>query len=105
MNFEGKMCGVCNESKLHAFKDEFVEGVYVDAYKCGKGHVSYSRDVMQKMEALQKATSEERHLVKVGSSVAAPIPASIVRMFKLKPKEKVYVSVHGNRIIIMPTPA
>lgn len=105
MNLEGKICGICDKGRLHAFKDEVVKGVYVDAFKCDYGHVCYTYDVMKKIEALHKASSEERHLVKVGSSVAAPIPASIVKMMKLKPREKILVSTQGNRIIILPSPS
>jgi len=50
VKFEGKICGICNESKLRSFRDEIAEGVYVDAYKCGKGHVSYSKEIMKKIE-------------------------------------------------------
>lgn len=55
MDFENKICGICNKSRLHAFKEQVSPGVYVDAYKCGYGHISYTREVMQKIEALIKA--------------------------------------------------
>ncbi len=103
MNLEGKVCGVCNKGRLHAFKDEVVEGVYVDAYRCDYGHASYTASVMKKVESLFKAAAETRHVVRVGSSVAVPIPASIVKLFGLKPKERVYVTTQGNRILILPT--
>ncbi len=101
MNFQGKTCGICKK-KLHSFKDEIASGVYAEAYKCINGHVSYPTRVMKTIEALQKADSQERHLVKVGSSIAAPIPASIVKLLNLKPKEKIYVSAQGNKIVILP---
>ena len=102
MNFEGKVCGICNKGKLHGFKEEIAEGIYVDAYKCDRGHISYSKEVMEKIEAFYRNFAEERHIVKVGSSIAVPIPASIVKLLNLKPKEKVFVTVQDNRIIIRP---
>lgn len=104
MNFEGKQCGICSK-KLHSFKDEIAPGVHAEAYRCAEGHVSYTREVMKTIEALQKADSQERHLVKVGSSIAAPIPSSIVKLLSLKPKGKVYVSAQGNKIVILPSVA
>ena|SRR3989344_5067348 len=103
MNMEGKICGICNKGKLHAFKDEVSAGVYVDAFKCEYGHVSYTQEVMEKVEAMHKSMSEERHLVKVGSSIAAPLPASIVKLLNLKAKEKIYVTSENNKIIITPS--
>ena len=103
MKFEGKICGVCNKSRLHAFKDEISPGVSVDAYKCEYGHVSYPKEVMQTVEALLRTASEERHVVRVGSSIAVPIPASIVKLLGLRPKEKVFVSAQDNKIIIRPS--
>jgi len=50
MNFEGKQCGICG-TKLRKVTDEVSEGVYVDAFKCEKAHVSYSEEVMRKVEA------------------------------------------------------
>ncbi len=105
MNSEGKVCGICNKGRLHAFRDEVTPGVYVDAYKDEYGHVSYTSEVMSAVERIYKSTAEERHLVRVGSSLAAPIPAIIVRALKLKPKEKVFISTRENRIIISPNPA
>ena len=102
MNFEGKTCGACNKGKLHAFKDEIAEGVYVDAYKCDYGHVSYSKEVMEKIEKLNKTLNMERRIVKVGSSIAVPIPASVVKSFKLKPKERVFITTQDNKIVIQP---
>ncbi len=103
MNFEGKVCGICNKGRLHAFKDEVSPGVYVDAYKCEYGHVSYSKEVMEKVEAINRSTAEERHIVRVGSSIAVPIPASIVKLLGLKPREKVFVSAQDNKIIVRPS--
>lgn len=54
MNFEGKICGIC-DNKLHSFKDELAPGVYVEAYKCSNGHMSYPAQVMKTIEALQKS--------------------------------------------------
>ena len=107
MNFEGKICGVCNKGRLHAFKEEIEKGVYVDAYKCSGGHISHSEGVERKLGAIYNAGSLERHLVRIGppSSIAAPIPSSIVKLFKLKPKEKIFVSSQDNQIIIRPSPA
>jgi AbrB family looped-hinge helix DNA binding protein len=103
MDFENKTCGICNESRLHAFKEQVSPGVYVDAYKCGNGHISYTREVMQTIEALGKATAQERHAIKIGSSLAIPIPAQIVKRLNIKPKEKVYVTTQDNAIIIRPS--
>ena len=50
MGFEGKPCGICG-TKLGKIVEEVSPGVRVDAYKCGKGHVSYSEEVMRKVEA------------------------------------------------------
>ena len=106
MNFEGKTCGECGKGRLHSTQDEIAEGVYVDAFKCSHcGGISYAQGVMAKVEAMQRAVSEERRLVKVGSSVAAIIPAAIVDALGLKPKEKVLINARGNRIIIVPSPS
>ncbi|MBI5636041.1 AbrB/MazE/SpoVT family DNA-binding domain-containing protein [Candidatus Micrarchaeota archaeon] len=106
MNLEGKTCGVCNKGKLRAFQDEVVPGVYVDAFKCSEyGHVSYSKEVMKHVENLYKQSSEERHIVKVGSSIAVPIPAAIVRLLNLRASEKVFITTQDNKIIIKPSPA
>ncbi|PIN95917.1 hypothetical protein COX86_04270 [Candidatus Micrarchaeota archaeon CG_4_10_14_0_2_um_filter_60_11] len=100
MNLEGKTCGVCNKGKLKKFQERIAEGVYVDAYKCEHGHVSYSEEVMRRVEALERGHAEERHIVKVGSSLAALIPAAIVKQLNLKSKESVFVSAKGNTITI-----
>jgi hypothetical protein len=105
MNFEGKTCGNCNKGTLKAFKDEVAPGIQADAYKCNHcGNTSYPRPVMEKIEAMHKASSQERHLVKVGSSVAAPIPSSIVKELGLKIKESVFIRTQGRTIIIQPSP-
>ena len=104
MSFEGKICGVCNKGKLNAFKQEVSAGVYVDAYRCDTGHISYAKAVMEKLEAMHKATAQERHVLKVGSSIAIPIPAGIAKALGLQPREKVYVSAQDNKIIIWPDP-
>lgn len=103
MNLEGKPCGVCGKGRLKGFKDEVADGIHVDAYQCEHGHVSYSREVMEKVEAMRRATSQERHIVKVGSSIAVPIPASIAKLLELKPREKVFVALRGNSIVIRPS--
>lgn len=106
MKFEGRVCVNCDKGKLRAYKDEVAEGIYVDAYKCDYcNQIIYSREVMSKVEAMHKSASEERRLVRVGSSVAALIPASIVKAMSLKPREKIFVTTQGNRIIILPSPA
>ncbi|MDO8339609.1 MAG: AbrB/MazE/SpoVT family DNA-binding domain-containing protein [Candidatus Burarchaeum sp.] len=104
---EGKLCGICDKGRLHAYKDEITDGIYVDAYKCDfdPDHVSYTAEVMHKVEAIQRSTSVERHLVKVGSSVAAPIPSAIVKALRLKPRGRVFISAQGRRIIIRPAPS
>jgi|GEM_PF-1164458 len=105
MNFEGKTCGICDKGKLHSFRDEVSDGIYVEAYKCDNGgHVSYSREVAAKVEALLGTTTQKRSIVRIGSSIAVPIPASIARLLDLKPKEKVFVTTKDNHIIITPTP-
>jgi len=103
MDFENKTCGICNKAKLHKFQEQIAPGIYVDAYKCGNGHISYAREVMQKIEALNKAIASERHAIKIGSSLAIPIPADMVKALGLKPKEKVYVTSKDNTIIIRPS--
>ncbi|MFH1200552.1 MAG: AbrB/MazE/SpoVT family DNA-binding domain-containing protein [Candidatus Micrarchaeota archaeon] len=103
MKFNGKLCGVCNKGRLHAFKDELSPGVYADAFKCDYGHVSYGREVMAKVEAINKAVAQERHVVRAGSSLAVPIPASIAKMLGLKPREKVYITTKDNSIVIRPS--
>ncbi|MBI3588192.1 AbrB/MazE/SpoVT family DNA-binding domain-containing protein [Candidatus Micrarchaeota archaeon] len=106
MNLEGKTCGVCDKGRLHRFTDEISKGVHVDAYKCDyAGHVSYDRNVMEKVEALYRQVAQERHVVKIGSSVAVPIPAGIAKSLNLKPKERVYVTSEDNKIIIHPSPS
>ncbi len=104
MDFENKTCGVCNKAKLHRFQEQIAPGVYVDAYKCSNGHISYTREVMQKIEAFNKVVALERHAIKVGSSIAIPIPAQIVKAMGIKAKEKVYVTTKDNTIIIRPSP-
>lgn len=104
VDLEGKTCGMCEKGTLKAFKDEVTKGVYVDAFKCENGHVLYSREVMAKVEAIYKSSAQERHVVRVGSSIAVPIPSSIVKLLALKPKEKVYVTTQDNKIVITPSP-
>ena len=96
---EERPCGLCGK-KMRAFKDEAVPGVHVDAYRCSNGHVSYPAEVMRHVEALYRAASEERSVLKVGSSLAVPIPAAIAKSFGLRPKEKVLVSADDKAILI-----
>ena len=102
MNFDGKRCGIC-QTRLSKITDEVADGVYVDAYKCKKGHISYSEEVMSKVEALNRDKAEERRIVKIGSSLAVPIPSKIVKALGLKPKLSVYINSKGQTITIRPS--
>ncbi len=97
----GDVCPDCGKGKLREFMDEVARGVKVEAFRCGKcGEVYYSQEIMEKVEAMQKAKAEERRLVKVGNSIAAIIPAKIARKLKLKEKEKIYVEEQDGQILI-----
>lgn len=61
---EGKIRGACNKGKLHAFKHEIAEGVYVDAYKCDYAHVSYEKEVMEKIETRKSTNSRKVSKIK-----------------------------------------
>ncbi len=100
MNFEGKICGMCNKGKLHKFQDEVERGIFVEAYRCNKcSEVAYSEEVMAKVEAMQRGEGEARRLIQLGSSLAVSIPVEIVKKLRLKPKGKVYITNKGNKII------
>ena len=106
MNYEGKTCGMCDKGKLYKIQDKVGEGVYVDAFKCRHcGEISYSEKVMKQVEALHKQISVERKIVKVGSSIAVPIPSAIAKKMRLKAKESVFVREEGSEIIVRPSPA
>lgn len=106
LDFEGKSCGVCDKGVLHKFSEEVSPGVFVDAYKCDyAGHVSYSEKVTKAIEALQMEAAKERHVIRIGNSLAIPIPAEIARHLSLKPREKVFVRSSGSEIIIRPSQA
>lgn len=104
VDLNGRTCDICGKGKYAPFKDEVSIGVYVDADKCDNcGEIAYSLEVMRKVNAMHRAESQERQLVKIGSSIAALIPADIVKKLQLKAKEKVYVSMKNNEIIIKPS--
>lgn len=106
MNLAGKACGMCNSGKLRAFVDEVAQGVRVDAYKCDYcGEVSYSREVMVRVEAMRNAPLQKRHFVKVGTSVAALIPSDLARKYKIQPKKTFLVGGRGKEIFLLPNPA
>ena len=106
MDFEGKHCGVCGKGKLHKFTEEITPGVYADAYKCDyAGHVSYPEKVMKAIEAMHRPASTRRHVVKVGNSLAVPIPAEMAKNLGLKAKNLVFVRSSGSEITIRPSPA
>ncbi len=104
MDFEGKRCGECGNGKMHKFSEEVAAGIFAEAYKCDyQGHISYPEKTMLAIEAIRRQFSKERHVVKVGNSLAIPIPAEIVKILGLKPKEKVFVRSTGSEIIIRPS--
>ncbi len=98
---ENEKCPKCENGKLHRTMDEVEPGIKVAAFKCNKcGEVWYSQEIMEKIEAMQKAGAEERRLVRVGNSLAAIIPAKIARKLKLKEKEKIFVEEQSGKILI-----
>lgn len=100
MDLEGRICGMCDKGKWHKTKDRVAEGVFVDAYQCDKcSEIAYTEEVMRKVEAMQRGDAVVRSLMKIGSSLAVSIPLEIVKRLKLKPKEKVYITSKGNKII------
>lgn len=105
MKFEGKICGMCNKGILHGVKDEVEKGITVEAYKCNScGEIAYSKEVMEKVEAMYRDKAEERSLIKIGASLAVSIPKEIVDRLKLRAKEKVYITSNGNEIIARVAP-
>ena len=102
MDFEGKPCGICG-TKLGRIVEEVSPGVRVDAYKCRKGHISYSEEVMRQVEAMGRDKADERRVVKIGSSVAVPIPAKIAKALGLTAKTTVFVRSQDNTVIIRPS--
>ena len=101
---EGKICAVCDAGKLKKCEDEVEKGIKVEAFKCNKcGELWYTEEIMKKIEVLEKSKSELRHLVKIGNSLAAILPAAIAKKLKLKGKEKIYVSESGGEILIRPS--
>ena len=104
VDLKGRTCDLCGKGKYAPFKDEVSAGIYVDADKCDNcGEIAYSLEVMRKVNAMHRAESQARKLVKIGSSIAALIPADIVKKLQLKAKEKVYISTRNNEIIIKPS--
>ncbi len=98
---EGEKCPNCEKGKLRKVLDEVEPGIKVEAFRCSKcNKVWYSQEIMEKIEAMQKAKAEERRLVKVGNSLAAIIPAKIAKKLHLKEKEKVFVEEHNGEVLI-----
>ena len=98
---EGEKCPKCEKGKLRKVLDEVEPGIKVEAFRCGKcKEVWYSQEIMEKIEAMQKAKAEERRLVKVGNSIAAIIPAKIAKKLHLKEKEKVFIQEENGEILI-----
>jgi len=98
---EGEKCPVCEKGVLRKILDEVEPGVKVEAFKCNKcKEIFYSKEIMEKVEAMQRLKSEERRLVKVGNSLAAIIPSKIAKKLGLKEKEKVFVEEHNGKVII-----
>ncbi len=98
---EGEKCPKCEKGKLHKTMDKIEPGVMVEAFKCSKCHeIWYSQEIMEKIEAIQKAKSEERRIVKVGNSLAAIIPSKIAKKLNLKEKEKVYIEEQNGELLI-----
>ena len=98
---ENDKCPKCENGKLHKVLDEVEPGIRVEAFKCSKcSEIWYSQVIMEKIEAMQKAGTEERRLVRVGNSLAAIIPAKIARKLKLKEKEKIFVEEQSGKILI-----
>lgn len=103
-SIEGKLCPECQQGRFKPFKDEIVDGVFVDADRCSNcGVVYYSLPVAKRIEALWRANAEKRNLIRIGNSLAVLLPASIVKKFKLKPKESVWVKSNRREITIQPT--
>lgn len=106
LNLEGRKCGACNKGKLRKFSEEVAPGLFVEAYKCDyAGHVSYPEKTMRAIEALQRQASKERHVVRVGNSLAVPIPSEMAKSLGLKPRRKVFVRSEEGEVVIRPSPA
>ena len=98
---EGEKCPKCGKGKLHKTMEEVSPGVKVEAFKCNKcPEVWYSQEIMEKVEAMQKAGREVRRIVKVGNSLAAIIPSEIAKKLHLKEKEKIFVEEQNGEILI-----
>lgn len=98
---EGEKCPNCGKGKLAKFFDKIEKGIKAEAFRCSKcAEVWYSQEIMEKIEAIQKATAQERRLVKIGNSLAAIIPSDIAKKMHLKEKEKIYVEEKNGEIII-----
>lgn len=98
---EGEICPKCEKGKLRKVMDEVEKGIKVEAFKCNKcSEVWYPQEIMEKVEAMQRAKAEERRLVKIGNSLAAIIPAKIAKKLHLKEKEKIYVEEQDGEILI-----
>jgi ssDNA-binding Zn-finger/Zn-ribbon topoisomerase 1 len=98
---EGEKCPKCGKGKLRKTMNEVEPGIKVEAFKCSKCHeIWYSQEIMEKIEAMQKAKAEERRLVKVGNSIAAIIPSKIAKKLGLKEKEKVYTEECNGEVLI-----
>ncbi len=100
----GDVCAVCEVGKLKKFEDEIEKGIKVEAFKCAKcGEIWYSEEIMKKVEAIQRAKAEMRHVVKIGNSLAAILPSNIVKKLNLKEKEKIYITESNGEIVIKPS--
>ncbi|MEK6954914.1 MAG: AbrB/MazE/SpoVT family DNA-binding domain-containing protein [Candidatus Micrarchaeota archaeon] len=101
MKFEGKACPICGKGKMEAIRHEADPGIYVDAYKCNKcGEIAYAERIIKILEAIGNRGKEERHMVKVGSSLAVTIPAAFVKKLGLRPKDPVHISMDENSLLI-----
>ena len=97
----GEKCPICEKGALKETLDEVERGVKVEAFKCGKcGEIFYSQEIMERVEAMRKAKSEERSLVRIGNSLAAILPAQIVKKLGLKEKGKIFVEEDKGKITI-----
>ncbi len=98
---KGKICPKCEKGKLRKVLDEIEKGIKVEAFKCNNcKEVWYSQEIMEKIESLEKAKSEERRIIKIGNSLAAIIPSKIAKKLKLKGKEKIFVEEKNGEILI-----
>lgn len=101
MIMKGKKCPACEKGFLKKIKELLEEGIYADALRCTYcGESFYSEKVMQNVEAVRNADTDKRNLVKIGHSLAAIIPATIVKKLHLHEKESVFIREKNNTIII-----